>query len=57
MLSKVIPVGAYRIGMIPRATPFIVVAIAFAFSLALSAAACGPDSGSITTPTPNLSTA
>ena len=57
MLSKVIPIGAYRIGMIPRANPFIVVAIAFAFSLALSAAACGPDSDPIITPTPDLSTA
>ena len=57
MLSKVIPIGAYRIGTIPRATPFIVVAIAFAFSIALSAAACSPDSGSTTTPTPDLSTA
>ena len=57
MLSTIRSIGALRLGINPRATLIVVLAIAFAFSIALSAAACGPDSGTITTPTPDLSTA
>ena len=57
MLSRIRSIGAYRLGMTPHATLIVAVAIAFAFSLALSTAACGPDSATITTHAPDLSTA